>query len=307
MKNYNAQIKSNNFNQLFIKSINEIYNNGKWTGPRGFKCKEILSPQLILTNPKRSLCTIKDRKLNYAYLIIEKFMYLSQVQYPEILIHYNKGMKNYFNEDTRLFDGAYGPRIAKNNQLDFCYNTLKNDKDSRQAVISIHDYTDKHKSKDVVCTLSLQFLIRDGKLDMIANMRSNDLLWGTCLDIPAFCFFQEILAFWLGIKVGVYIHQPASLHYYDNFEETLLKLLKDKEQSELEIENHNVINDEETPRWDIKREDFDEALQTFWISEKKIRKYLKLEYTDFDCINEYLDKLYTFNYTRKEKIIRDNY
>ena len=86
------------FNELFINSIYNIYTQGSWTKPRSFKCKELISPKLILTNPLDCLCTIEDRKLNYAYLIIEKFTYLSQISYPEAIMAYNSKMKNYFNQ-----------------------------------------------------------------------------------------------------------------------------------------------------------------------------------------------------------------
>lgn len=279
-KKYGIKIIADNFNDLFKQAIKETVENGEWTKPRGLDCKEILSPQLILTNPLGCLVTLEKRKLNYAYLIIEKFSYLSQISRPDILIAYNKKMKDYLNQTTGDFDGAYGLRIAKNNQLDYCYNQLKKDKDSRQAVITINDYTDRHISLDKPCTLSLQFLIRNNKLDLIVTMRSNDLLWGASLDFPAFCFLQETMAFWLGIEVGVYIHNPASFHYYKEFEEKIISYLDEEE-----------VNDEIIPKWDISYEDTHAALVKFWISERYVREYGLVADTGFDTINEYIARL----------------
>jgi hypothetical protein len=67
---------------------------------------------------------------------------------------------------------------------------------------------------DVPCTLALQFFIRDKKLYMITHMRSSDLILGLAYDVPAFTFFQELLAFELGVEVGEYIHFSNSLHIY---------------------------------------------------------------------------------------------
>lgn len=277
-------IGADNFNELFQKAVKMIINEGEWTEPRGLKCKEIITPQLVLTNPFDCLITSEERKLNYAYLIIEKFTYLSQISLPKVLIAYNAQMKNYLNQDTEDFDGAYGPRIAKNGQLEYCYKQLLEDKESRQAVITINDYTDRKVSKDKPCTLSLQFLIRDDKLDLIVNMRSNDVLWGLCLDVPCFAFIQEVMAFWLGVDVGIYIHQPTSLHYYDNFEEKLKSLIVDGQK----------VNKEKSPRWDIPYEETQQALIDFWAQENNIRTHGFYSATGYKCINEYLERLYIY-------------
>lgn len=285
---YCGHVEKNNFNDLFKSAVQEVQLFGKWTNPRGLKCKEILSPQLVLTDPSRCLITLRERKLNYAYLIIEKFTYLSQISVPEILIEYNSKMKNYLNQDTGNFDGAYGLRIAKNNQLEYCYNQLKEDKDSRQAVITINDYTDRRVSLDKPCTLSLQFLIRENKLDMIVNMRSNDLLWGLCLDVPAFCFLQEVMAFWLGVEIGVYIHQPASLHYYKEFEDNITSLI-----------SSNHFNEEKNPKWNIKYEETFNALMKFWIQERQIREKKEFEETGYETIDIYLERLLRYWVNKK--------
>lgn len=295
-----------NFNELFINSIFFIHTKGDWVKARGFKFKEIIAPNLILDNPKECLCTITDRKLNYSYLIIEKFTYLSQISYPEAIIAYNSKMVNYLNKKTGDFDGAYGPRIAKNKQLDHCYKLLKEDKGSRQAVITINDYTDRRESLDKACTLSLQFLIRNNKLHLITTMRSNDLLFGTSLDIPAFCFIQEVMLFWLKetyptLKLGQYIHKPASFHYYDYSESQLLDLLKLSQQDDTQILNLNQVNDKKTPKWNINYKDTPKALKAFWKEELKIRTKLKLKTTGFKCIDEYLNELLNYNIKKYEQ------
>lgn len=281
--NYCAQIEENNFNRLFKKAIREIDKFGVWTNPRGLFCKEVIAPQLILTDPSKCITTLKNRKLNYAYLIIEKFSYLSQISIPETLIAYNSKMRSYLNQETGNFDGAYGLRIAKNKQLEYCYKQLLADKDSRQAVITINDYTDRRESLDKPCTISLQFLMRNGKLDMVVNMRSNDLLWGFCLDVPAFCFLQQVMAYWLGVEVGYYIHQPASFHYYKEFEEKIFGYLKDEE-----------LNDETLPEWDIPFENTLDALMKFWEQERQIRETTTFDRTGYETIDAYLDRLFDY-------------
>lgn len=299
-------ISGKNFNELFINSIYYLYTKGDWTKPRGFKCKELIAPQLVLKNPLDCLCTITDRKLNYAYLIIEKFSYLSQNSFPEVIIHYNSKMKNYLNQTSGDFDGAYGLRIAKGNQLEHAFQLLSKDKDTRQAVITINDFTDRKTSLDKPCTLSLQFLIRKNELHLIVNMRSNDLLWGLSLDCPAFAFLQEVMYKWLKekyktLKLGNYIHNAASFHYYDYSEKQLLDLLKLNQQDDTQILNLNQLNNRQNPKWNISHKETPKALKAFWKEEARIRKSLKFKTTGFKCIDEYLNELLNYNKKKYEQ------
>lgn len=197
---------------------------GNITSPRGQKTTEIISPLLILEN-QSSLPIIRnnERKLNYAFQIVETLQYFDGVMDVDRICWYNSKFKNYVNESTNEFDGAYGPRIK--NQIDYCYNLLKKDSHSRQAIISIYNQSDHHESKDIPCTLTLQFFSRNNKLDLVVNMRSNDLMWGTPYDIIAFTFIQHVLASWLKIYVGNYYHHVGSLHVYDITKEKILRSL----------------------------------------------------------------------------------
>jgi thymidylate synthase len=50
---------------------------------------------------------------------------------------------------------------------------------------------------------------------MIATMRSQDAWWGFVYDTGEFQWFQEIMAGWLGVELGRYIHFDGSLHLYE--------------------------------------------------------------------------------------------
>lgn len=288
-----GHIKANNFDDLFVRGIYLIHTNGTWVHPRGFNCKEVLTPTLILTDPKRCYPTLKERKLNYAYLTIEKMMYLSGIMKEDVIISYNSKMKNYLN-DNGHFDGAYGPRIK--GQLDWVYHELKKDPDSRRAVVTIHDKTDNNSAtKDSACTLSLHYMIRDGKLNAITYMRSNDILWGLCLDVPAFCFLQEVLAFWLGVEIGTYTHIPSSLHYYDTFEDKLLGYIEEVGEpyaADVVSRGHRLNLDFKP--WSIPYNDTTEHLNAFWMIEEDIRtKGSKARFLD-PCLDSMLDVITTF-------------
>jgi thymidylate synthase len=108
--------------------------------------------------------------------------------------------------------------------------------DTRQAVAQIFDRSDlKPGNKDVPCTTTLQFLPRQGKLHVIAAMRSNDVYRGFPHDVFAFTFIQEAMARTLGLEVGNYNHFVGSLHLYDSDQRAARDYLNEGFQSPISM------------------------------------------------------------------------
>ena len=89
---------------------------------------------------------------------------------------------------------------------------LRDKSTSRRAVIQVFDAVDLTKPhKDIPCTCTLQLLLRDRRLHMLASMRSNDVFKGLPHDVFAFTMLQEIMARSLGVEIGTYKHAVGSL------------------------------------------------------------------------------------------------
>lgn len=254
-------MKAPTMNQLYKDLIREVDTNPDYlVSPRGMKIKEKIGLQFRLTNPKECLVSLTNRKLNHAFAVVEKFEYLYGKHNPERLIAYNANLANYRGE-YGYFDGNYAERL--NFWIRHCYQILKADPDSRQAVAAIYDATARHQSKDIPCTLTLQFFIRGGKLLLMVNMRSNDLLWGTPYDVNAFAFLQEVMASWLGIEMGEYIHTNGSTHIYLEPEKNYQQLL-----SCLDSEAEDIKN----PVFNLTFEETQSALPIFMAAEQFMRE-----------------------------------
>lgn len=248
----------NNFSSAYPYIISDILTNGTECSPRGMKIKEICGYTFKLNSIEDSLPLQKSRKLNYRFGVLEGLLNVWG-QYPkDIILYYNKKMGDFMNEDTQEWDGAYAPRIAQ--VIDSVYERLKKDPDTRQAVIPIFRSSDatNPSSKDHPCTISLQLLYREGKLNMVATMRSNDILWGAGYDINQFTTIQRALASWLDCPIGWYIHQAGSMHAYLDREEELKKVMF-AEQSRLE-----EYADFQHPTWAMKRDVCKEQLNTLF-------------------------------------------
>lgn len=213
--------------------LRDCLDNGQSATPRGYGTLEQLGVSFVLTEPSRAIVTCPRRKLNHAFGAAEFLWVASGQDEVETLAFYNSNIRQFADQDkvVKNFDsingrmpyepervihnarffGAYGPPIVA--QLPYVLEAL-GDKDSRQAVITIWRPSPP-KTRDVPCTVMLQFLLRRDRLHMMAVMRSNDLWLGTPYDVPLFCRLQSFVASRLGVGLGTYTHVAGSLHLYD--------------------------------------------------------------------------------------------
>lgn len=209
------------------------------SSPRGMRIKELIAPTISLLNPRNRLIISPARNVNYGFAVGELCWYIRGDSDLATMSYYNKRMAQ-FSDDGKTINSAYGARIFNGiwadpgqiltdvSQFDCCVAELKNDPDSRRAVMHINQPGDLRRathpdigSKDVPCTMSIQLLIRDRRLHMFVVMRSNDVIWGLPYDIFSFTCLMETFLYILqeeGVPVddlGTYHHTAGSLHLYE--------------------------------------------------------------------------------------------
>jgi thymidylate synthase len=147
--------------------------------------------------------------------LVEGLQLISGVSDSALTAQIQPNFRNYMEDDTGKFWGAYGPRIV--NQLPIIIERLREDPDTRQAVITLWDPEfDAHGGKkDHPCTSLFNFRIRDGKLNMSTFMRSNDAIHGWTFDLIQFSMLMQSMAYELGVDVGTYSHHVGSFHIYE--------------------------------------------------------------------------------------------
>ena len=103
---------------------------------------------------------------------------------------FHPNMKKY-SDDGDFLAGAYGPKILS--QMDYVTETLKKDNGSRQAVMTIWE-RNPAESKDIPCTIGLQFRLRKGLIYTTVFMRSSDAWLGIPYDLFSFSMVSLALA-----------------------------------------------------------------------------------------------------------------
>ena len=199
-------------NAVWLSALKTCLYDGEIVAPRGKRIKELLGYQTRI-DMNLPCVTIPNRKLGYKFMAAEAAWILSGDNRVETIAPYSKAIAN-FSDDGYFFHGAYGPMIR--DQLHFVADALNQDKDSRQAVLTIWR-PNPRPSKDIPCTVSIQFLIRDDKLHVIDTMRSSDLWLGWPYDVFNFSMLARYLLCLLDydIELGELVLQAGSMHLYE--------------------------------------------------------------------------------------------
>jgi thymidylate synthase len=193
----------------WLQLLGTLLGDGKEYQPRGLRTKEILNVTLEIEDGLNNILVSKTRDLNYRFMIAEWLWIQAGLNDVESLAIYNSVMRK-FSDDDQILSGAYGPRLMP--QLPYILETLRKP-DSRQAVATIWT-PNPSDSKDIPCTISLQWMVRGGKLHCTANMRSSDVWLGLPYDFFTFSQLTNLISSRLGIEVGSVTMNLASSHIY---------------------------------------------------------------------------------------------
>jgi thymidylate synthase len=117
------------------------------------------------------------------------------------------------------------------NQYFNCAMELHKNPDSRRAVMiytrpSIWSEYNKNGMSDFICTNAVQYLIRNNKLDVVVQMRSNDVVFGYRNDYAWQKHMADMMCHELKVELGNIHWNVGSLHVYErhfNFIDTFIE------------------------------------------------------------------------------------
>lgn len=192
---------------------------------RGGKTRELLHVSFYISNPLERWVLSREPAINPAFAIAEVLWILAGRDDSQFINYWNPALPNFAGRGDR-YHGAYGYRLRRQfgfDQIERAYSVLDKNPASRQVVLALWDSRSDFPtgdgspgSEDVPCNVCSMLKVREGRLDWMQIMRSNDLLRGTPHNFVQFTMLQEIMAGWLGLDVGEYVHISDSLHVYDD-------------------------------------------------------------------------------------------
>lgn len=213
------------FENVFVS-----FKDAKLVSPRGQLIKELENFSYQFS-PNVRFMNFKSRKFKIDYVKTEFLWYLRGDRFDTSICEHAKMWTHLVNDDGSI-NSNYGQYIfGEQNQFDNVVRTLIFDRDSRRASIMILNSEHlRSNTKDVPCTLSLNFRIREDMLNMSVVMRSQDAVFGMTNDLPAFSFihemvFWELRKYYPELEQGNYHHHCNSFHVYERHFELLDKIL----------------------------------------------------------------------------------
>ena len=210
-------LAANNLDDLMYKVFEMLLDGQKRVkATKGWNYEEF-GVTLGLRYPRSRLSRSESRQI-LASCLGELLWYLNGSDQLDF-IQYYLGRYDTASDDNKTIHGAYGPRLFGSNgqnQIENVLNLLRRKPSSRRAAIQLFEARDLVADyKDIPCTCTMQFMIRNDRLNMITYMRSNDAYVGLPHDIFSFTMLQEVMARSLDTEIGFYRHSVGSLHLYE--------------------------------------------------------------------------------------------
>ncbi|WP_291445521.1 thymidylate synthase [Desulfovibrio sp.] len=219
-----AAFEAKTANDVWLQAYKSLQNSDSLTSSRLGPTRELLHVNFSISDPRQRWTLSRFPALNPAFAIVETLWILAGDNTAALLNYWNPLLPQ-FSGNSECYHGAYGYRLRRQfgfDQLEQAYNALRSNPYSRQVILQIWDpridfptATGEAVDADIPCNICALPKVRDGKLEWLQIMRSNDLYLGTPYNFIQFTTLQEVLSGWIGIELGAYHQISDSLHIYE--------------------------------------------------------------------------------------------
>lgn len=175
--------------QTWYDQLEQVTKRGNMSAPRKIKTLENIGDTVeismrypVVFHPKRGL--------SYLFMASEALWIISGSKSLRFNPHIHEKLER-FSDDGETLAGAYGVPFVQ--QVKWVVDKLSEDPDSRQAVMTIWQPR-PWPSKDIPCTVALQFLVRNDTLYTNVFMRSSDVWLGLPYDLFSFSIMSMVVA-----------------------------------------------------------------------------------------------------------------
>ena len=162
--------------------------------------------------------------------------------------------KAYGYQFTKKYEFKTKEGLKLMDQVDYILYLLKNDQSSRRIVTNLFNFEDLKDMNLEPCAYGTQWLVKDGKLHLILNQRSQDMLAANGWNIMQYGALLHMFAQVSGLKVGTLTHNIGDCHIYDRHMPLIKTLIEAKP---IEVTPKLVINNKTDNFYDFKPDDFE--------------------------------------------------
>ena len=229
-------------NYLSIVGVSNVYDVGKEF------------PMITLRNNSKTV-----------YRSIDEILWIWQKKSNNIK-DLNSHIWDQWADENRTIRKAYGYQSGKKyefktkegmktmDQVDYVLYLLQHDQASRRIMTNIFNHEDLKDMRLEPCAYGTQWLVKGGKLHLILNQRSQDMLaangWNTMQYAALLCMFAQVA----GLEVGTLTHNIGDCHIYDRHIPIIEKLIK---AESMDVTPKLVIKNPTKNFYEFKVEDFE--------------------------------------------------
>ena len=229
-------------NYISIVGVSNVYNVGKEF------------PMITLRNNSKTI-----------YRAIDEILWIWQKKSNNVK-DLNSHIWDQWVDENGTIGKAYGYQLGKKyefktkegikqmDQVDYVLYLLKNDPASRRIMTNIFNHEELKDMRLEPCAYGTQWLVKENKLNLILNQRSQDMLaangWNTMQYAALLCMVAQCV----GLKPGTLTHNIGDCHIYDRHIPLIEKLIEAKP---MDVSPKLVINNNTTNFYDFKVEDFE--------------------------------------------------
>jgi thymidylate synthase len=219
-------IEGESADSVWQKALNMIMADGALnvSDSRTGATREVLHAHMRVTNPRQRWVVSRFPPVNPAFAIADAVWMVLGREDSAFLNAWNSQLPKFAGEGA-AYHGAYGFRLRHRfglDQLERVYQVLSSNSSTRQAVLQLWDPAIDLPSPDgtpvaadIPCNVCALLKVRNGRLDWMQILRSNDLMLGAPYNFIQFTTLQEVVAGWIGVEIGEYHHLSDSLHIYE--------------------------------------------------------------------------------------------
>lgn len=162
--------------------------------------------------------------------------------------------KAYGYQMSKKYEFKTRDGIQKMDQVDFVLYLLKNDPASRRIMTNIFNHEELKDMALEPCVYGTQWLVKDGKLHLILNQRSQDMLAANGWNVMQYAALQCMFAQVTGFEVGTLTHNIGDCHIYDRHIPLIKELIAAKSMN---VSPKLIIKNPARDFYKFKIEDFE--------------------------------------------------
>ena len=261
--------------EQFIKTCKEIIKNGysskgtnvrtRWDDGEEANYFSIVGVQNKYDVGKEfPMITLRNNTKTYKNAI-DEILWIWQKKSNKISELHSHIWDQWANEEGTI-GKAYGYQLGKKyefktkegikvmDQVDYVLYLLKHDQSSRRIMTNLFNHEELKDMELEPCAYGTQWLVKEGKLHLILNQRSQDMLTANGWNLMQYAALQYMFAQVSGLEVGTLTHNIGDCHIYDRHIPLVEKLL---EAEPMDVTPKLVIKNPTKDFYEFKVEDFE--------------------------------------------------